>query len=106
MASPLTLRRALRSAKLAYETIKLNDPGTDVPLEEQHRFWRLHDTAKQTYAILDWRYESAVLRITIALTALLSFAAVAWPVLGPIASLACALALLRVFLVLTRLAPE
>lgn len=99
----VTLRRELRVARQTYESIASQRVADDAPIEDQHRYWRLHDTSKELYARLDWQYQKRLIQggfLAAALSAPFTVQVTATPF-----AVAMLFVFWRMFVVLRRMAP-
>lgn len=103
--SLLTLRSELRVARTTYRSITRARVSDQAPVDQQHRYWRLHDTTKETYARLDWRYQKAILRAGLVVLAACAPVSALLPDVVPLAIAAAAFVGHRIYVVLTRHAP-
>ena len=101
----VVLRRDLRLARNAYRQIARQRVSDQADIREQHAYWRLHDTAKEAYARLDWRYQKTLLRLCMVMVALATALTALYVELAPLLGTATLLLSWRVIVVLTRMAP-
>ena len=107
-ATPLrfrALRDELREARREYRAIARRKVSDDAPLPEQHRWWRMRDSAKDRYAMLDWQYQKTLLTWSIAALAI----AVGLTALGPtfvmLMGAVTVVVAHRILVIFTRMAP-
>lgn len=99
------LRRELKVARQTFRSIARLRISEDAPIEDQHRYWRLHDTARAVYGRLDWRWQSLTLRAGLLASAASVGAAVAIPDASPCMGIALTYTAWRLYVVVERLVP-
>lgn len=80
--------RELRVARATFLTIAAERVSDDAPIEDQHRYWRIHDACKRVYGMLDWQVQKTILRAAMAALLLATISAVIAPPLTPLMGLA------------------
>lgn len=101
----VTLRRELGVARTTYRAIAARKVKDDAPVESQHAYWRVHDTARAVYGRLDWRYQSLILRGGLLASAGAALATLILPQAGAVAAVALAFTAWRLYIVAERLVP-